>query len=113
MDSITSANIEKMILIVRGKKVMIDSDLASLYEVETKALNRAVRRNTDRFPEDFMFQLTEEEFEILRYQSGTLRIEHGRHKSSMLRMRSQFFGRFKRALSPARPTNSTRSFRTS
>ena len=50
---------------------MLDEDLADLYGVETKALNRAVRRNLDRFPEDFMFQLTAEEFANLRYQSGT------------------------------------------
>jgi len=59
---------------------MLDSDLASLYGVETKMLNRAVRRNIDRFPDDFMFQPTEEEFEILRYQIGTLRSEHGQHR---------------------------------
>jgi hypothetical protein len=50
-----------MIYIVRGKKVMLDSDLAILYGVETGALNRQVKRNIDRFPEDFMFQLTKEE----------------------------------------------------
>lgn len=52
-------------------KVLIDEDLAVLYEVETKILNRAVKRNIDRFPEDFMFQLTEEEYANLRFQSGT------------------------------------------
>jgi hypothetical protein len=57
--------------LVRGQKVMLDEDLADLYEVETEALNRAVRRNLDRFPEDFMFQLTAEEFANLRCQSGT------------------------------------------
>jgi hypothetical protein len=51
--------------------VIADSDLAELYEVETKALNRAVRRNLDRFPDDFIFQLTDEEDKLLRYQSGT------------------------------------------
>jgi len=50
--------IEQSILLVREHKVMLDSDLASLYEVETKALVRAVKRNLDRFPEDFMFQLS-------------------------------------------------------
>jgi phage regulator Rha-like protein len=63
--------IERRIYLIRGKKVMLDSDLAELYEVETKALNRAVRRNLDRFPEDFMFQLTKEETESLRFQIGT------------------------------------------
>lgn len=59
---------------------MLDADLAVLYEVETKSLNRAVRRNIGRFPEDFMFQVTMEEYEILRCQFGTLRFEHGKHR---------------------------------
>jgi hypothetical protein len=64
--------IESRILLIRGQKVLLDADLATLYQVETKALNRAVKRNADRFPEDFMFQLTTEEtVELLRYQSGT------------------------------------------
>lgn len=58
------AIIEKRIFLIRGKKVMLDKDLARLYGVETKALNQAVKRNIDRFPEDFMFSLTREE--ILR-----------------------------------------------
>lgn len=53
--------IEKRILLLRGQKVMLDRDLALLYGVQTKALNQAVKRNVDRFPEDFMFQLNEEE----------------------------------------------------
>lgn len=63
--------IEKSILLIRGKKVMLDSGLAELYGVEAKAFNRAVKRNVDRFPEDFMFQPSSEEFEILRCQIGT------------------------------------------
>src|ERR1700685_436168 len=63
--------IARKILVIRGCKVMIDSDLADLYEVPTKALNQAVRRNLDRFPPDFMFRLTAEESEILRSQSVT------------------------------------------
>lgn len=63
--------IESMILLIRGKKVMLDSDLAELYAVETKVLNQAVKRNIDRFPDDFMFQLTKEEWEILRCHFGT------------------------------------------
>lgn len=63
--------IERRILLIRKQKVMLDADLAELYEVETKALNRAVRRNDSRFPQDFMFQLTEQEFEELRSQFGT------------------------------------------
>lgn len=59
------------ILIVRGKRVMLDSDLAILYEVKTKRLNEQVARNKKRFPEDFMFQLTEEEADFLRSQNAT------------------------------------------
>ena len=63
--------IESRIYILRGKKVMLDMDLARLYEVETKALKRAVKRNIYRFPFDFAFELTEEESKILRRQNGT------------------------------------------
>ncbi|MFZ2975532.1 MAG: ORF6N domain-containing protein [Candidatus Moraniibacteriota bacterium] len=62
------------IYLIRGEKVMFDRDLAELYEVETKALNRAVKRNIKRFPADFMFQLDKNESEIFsRYHSGTLK----------------------------------------
>lgn len=60
-----------LVLIVRGEKVLLDADLAGLYGVETKRLNEAVRRNLDRFPEDFMFQLTEDELDSLRSQFAT------------------------------------------
>ena len=63
--------IENVILFVRGEKVMVDSDLAELYAVETKTLNRAVKRNLKRFPVDFMFQLTTKEGASLRCQIGT------------------------------------------
>ena len=63
--------IEKLIYVIRDKQVMVDSDLAMLYQVETGALNRAVKRNIKRFPEDFRFQLTVEEYENLKCQSGT------------------------------------------
>jgi ORF6N domain len=69
--AIATESIERRILLVRGQKVMLDADLADLYGVETKALNRAVRRNIERFPEDFMFQLTADEFEGLRFHFGT------------------------------------------
>ena len=62
--------IERAILLLRGHRVMLDADLANLYGVETGALTRAVRRNANRFPADFMFQLTKQEFEDLRRQSG-------------------------------------------
>ena len=63
--------VAKKILIVRGKKVILDRDLAEMYRVKTKELNKAVRRNKERFPEDFMFHLTEEESRNLRFQIGT------------------------------------------
>ena len=63
--------IENKIYILRGKKVILDSDLSSLYGVETKVLKRAVKRNIERFPDDFMFELNKEEMEILRCQFGT------------------------------------------
>lgn len=63
--------IEKAILLIRGQKVMLDADLAALYGVETKVLVQAVKRNLERFPEDFMFQLNHKEFAILRSQFVT------------------------------------------
>jgi len=63
--------IERSILMIRGHKVMLDSDLAGLYGVTTKRLNEQVRRNLSRFPEDFMFQLTESETDLLRSQFAT------------------------------------------
>lgn len=61
MDKISISEIEQCIFIVRKHKVMLDHDLAKIYGVETKNLNRAVKRNLDRFPSDFMFQLSEKE----------------------------------------------------
>ena len=73
--------IERRIYLIRGQKVMIDSDQAELYGVETKLLNRGVRRNLERFPEDFMFQLTKDEEESLRIQFGTLKpAGRGQHR---------------------------------
>lgn len=63
--------IENKVYIIREQRVMLDKDLAWLYGVETKALNQAVKRNPERFPEDFMFQLTQEEFANLKFQNGT------------------------------------------
>ena len=70
IDLIAGERIEKAIYLIRGEKVMLDRDLASLYEVETGALNRAVKRNLQRFPPDFMFQLTTQESDFLRCQIG-------------------------------------------
>jgi hypothetical protein len=69
--AVTVEVIEHRIYLIRGQKVMLDSDLAELYEVPTKVLNQAVRRNARRFPEDFMFQLTAEEADSLRSQIVT------------------------------------------
>ncbi len=69
--------IERAILLIRGHKVMLDSDLASLYCVETKVLNQAVKRNLERFPEDFMFQLSEEEMENWRSQMAASDLSSG------------------------------------
>jgi DNA repair exonuclease SbcCD ATPase subunit len=71
--------IERRIYVIRGQKVMLDADLAELYQVETRALNQAVRRNGSRFPEDFMFQLTEREAAALRSQIVTLEKGRGRY----------------------------------
>ncbi len=66
-----------MIYVIRGQKVMLDSDLAELYGVETRTLNQAVKRNLDRFPEDFIFELTVEEGKNLRSQFVISSLEHG------------------------------------
>jgi len=71
---ITEETIKEKIYIIRGQKVMLDHDLAELYEVETKHLKRQVRRNPERFPQDdFMFELTREEYDSLRSQIGALK----------------------------------------
>ena len=73
-------SIVSKIIFLRSEKVLLDHDLAELYGVETKQLKRAVRRNIDRFPPDFMFELTKEEYDSLRYQFGTLkRGEHSKY----------------------------------
>jgi len=71
--------IQKKIHEVRGHKVMLDYDLAELYEVETKRLKEAVRRNIDRFPNDFMLELSQDEYNSLRTQIASLEIGRGRH----------------------------------
>ncbi len=75
---IPSERVTHAILFIRGQKVMLDHDLATLYGVETKVLVRSVQRNIHRFPKDFMFQLTRKEFENLRCQFGTSRFWGGR-----------------------------------
>ncbi|MDO9208872.1 MAG: ORF6N domain-containing protein [Sulfuricurvum sp.] len=74
MNEVTASiddSIKNKIYTIHGLQVMLDSDLAELFEVETKNLNRAVNRNSDRFPQNFMFQLTEDEYQNLRFQNGT------------------------------------------
>ncbi len=79
--SVTSTNeIERRIYVIRGQKVMMDEDLAVLYGVETRNLNKAVHRNRERFPGDFMFQLTREEWDNLKFQIGTSSLWGGRRK---------------------------------
>jgi len=72
--------IASRIVVLRGQRVMLDADLAALYGVTTKRLNEQVRRNLERFPSDFMFQLTNQEVAILRSQFATLRTGHGQHR---------------------------------
>ena len=90
-------NIENLIHVIRGKQVMLDVDLARLYGVETKRLNEQVKRNIERFPEDFMFQLTREEAESSRSQFATLnedselsRSHFARTSKNATNMSSQF-----------------------
>ena len=68
------------ILLLRGQKVLLDTDLAMLYDVPTKRFNEQVRRNLERFPADFMFQLTDEEWAALRSQFATLKTGRGQHR---------------------------------
>jgi hypothetical protein len=76
-ENVPAGAIERRILAFRGHRVILDSDLAALYGVTTKRLNEQVKRNADRFPGDFMFELTDEEAAILRSQSATSSGGHG------------------------------------
>lgn len=71
----SSENIRNLIYTIRGKQVMLDSDVAMLYQYTTKNINKAMKRNLDRFPEDFCFELTERERSDLRFQNGTSNLE--------------------------------------
>ena len=79
---VPAEHVEQRILSIRGQNVIIDADLAELYGVETKRLNEQVKRNKDRFPEDFVFQLTQEEFDNLRSQSATSSARHGGRRTA-------------------------------
>ena len=70
-ENVSNEDIKNLIYTIRGNQVMLDSDVARLYHYETKNINKAVKRNIERFPKDFCFQLTEEEFQTLRFQFGT------------------------------------------
>lgn len=74
-----SADIQNLIYVVRGKQVMLDSDLAQLYQIETRILNQSVKRNINRFPERYRFQLTREEYEDLKSQFVISSIDDGNH----------------------------------
>ena len=74
------SEIKSRIYTIRNKEVMLDEDLAKLYEVDTKVFNQAVKRNIERFPDDFRFQLTEKEYESLRSQFVTLKNARGQHR---------------------------------
>jgi phage regulator Rha-like protein len=80
--NLITSEIESRIFTIRGMQVMIDSDLANLYDTETKFINRAVSRNPDRFPTDFAFRLSNEEWSALRCQNGTLNetLSRGKHR---------------------------------
>jgi phage regulator Rha-like protein len=79
-DRLSIDQLGQLIYEIRGQRVMFDSDLASIYGVETKALNRAVKRNRYRFPKDFVFQISSREWGNLRYQIGTLKTGQGQHR---------------------------------
>jgi len=72
--------IARRITVVRGQRVIVDSDLADLYGVSTGAFNQAIKRNKERFPEDFGFQLTQEEYDFLRSQTVILKTGRGQHR---------------------------------
>ena len=86
-----NSSVEKMILVIRDKQIMLDRDLATLYGVETKRINEQVKRNKERFPEDFCFLLTMEETKILRSQNATLEKESANLKGKHSKYRSLAF----------------------
>jgi len=80
MENLPIENINAKIYEIRARKVMLDSDLAKLYQVETKVLNQAVKRNIEKFPSDFMFELSSNEEKSLRSQTVTLNDDNKNHK---------------------------------
>ena len=82
---VPAERIEQTFLVIRGHRVMLDTDLADLYDVEVKQLKRQVRRNKDRFPGDFLLELSQEEHRALRCQIGTLKMGgHSKEKSEVV-----------------------------
>ena len=94
--------IERSILLIRGQKVILDEDLAGLYEVDTKNLTKSIKRNADRFPNDFMFQISQVEFDNLRFQIGTSRSWGGQPVPSLRLHRAGRGHAFERPAKPAR-----------
>ena len=84
-------SIQNRIYKIRGERVMLDRDLAFLYEVEVRLLNQAVKRNLARFPSDFMFQLTREEFDSLWFQTETIKGNDSPLRSQIVTLESRFF----------------------
>jgi len=81
---ITIDNIQKQIFTVRGKQVMLDSDLAKLYDVSTGRLNEQVKRNIERFPQDFMFQLTKKEWDEIFFKIAKCDLKHRKRKTPQI-----------------------------
>ena len=81
-ETFSQSDIEKMIVTIRGEQVLIDRDLAYIYKVEVKQMNRQVKRNIERFPDDFMFQLTKDEYDSLKCQNGTSNKRGGDRRAS-------------------------------
>ena len=88
-NEISSVLVESKIFMIRGKQVMIDRDLAELYGVETKVINQAVKRNIERFPEEFRFQLTVEEYDFLRSQFATTKEENDSLRSQIVTLKNE------------------------
>ncbi len=86
---ITPVLIESKIFVIRGKQVMIDRDLAELYGVETKRITEAVKRNAERFPEEFRFQLTKDEYDFLRSQIATLKTNNDFLRSQIVTLKTE------------------------
>ncbi|MEO6080887.1 MAG: ORF6N domain-containing protein [Steroidobacteraceae bacterium] len=92
LEATVAANVASQIHVFRGQRVLLDSDLAALYGVTTKAFNQAVRRNVERFPADFLFQLTESEADSSRSQIVTLKKGRGHNIKYLRRHFEEVYG---------------------